>query len=333
MVIERGPVIGGQGVSAAGRRTTENANPHPGKPAGDLRVSLPLGAYREAILLDRPFQPTAPPASPELLDGIAEAAVRALGYGASTWRNTGLTPRQVLRAALTVRRPEPLEPHVTSLLDTLLGGERALRMATDALAVPTVAEIWPATRYPAADLTALWRGDITMLRADAVANAANRALLGCFRPMHNCVDNAVHAAAGPWLREDCHTIATAQGAPETTGAAKITRGYHLPARYVVHTVGPIVDGLLEPWHEQALARSYRACLELAAEVEDIRTVAFCGISTGVFGFPKARAARIALDAVAGWLGTRPNRFDRVVFTTFASDDDAAYQEHLATWTI
>ncbi|HEX8870755.1 MAG TPA: macro domain-containing protein, partial [Lentzea sp.] len=172
---------------------------------------------------------------------------------------------------------------------------------------------------------AVWRGDITRLLCDAVVNAANDALLGCFQPMHPCVDNAIHTAAGPRLRSDCHRIMAAQAAPEPTGIAKITRGYHLPAPYVLHTVGPIVRGKVLPAHANALADSYRACLDLAAEFGKIRTLAFCGISTGIFGFPKLPAARIAVSAVQDWLAAHPGRFDRVVFTTFGDEDDEAYR--------
>ncbi|MFF5537215.1 macro domain-containing protein [Streptomyces cinerochromogenes] len=169
---------------------------------------------------------------------------------------------------------------------------------------------------------------MTTLAADAVVNAANHALLGCFKPLHACIDNAIHTAAGPRLREDCHTIMSLQGGPEPTGSAKITRGYHLPARYVVHTVGPVVEGPLRPAHAQLLAASYRACLDLAAATGTIRTLAFCAISTGVFGYPKAPAARLALRTVADWLADHPGRLDRVVLTAFTDDDHATYRQAL-----
>ncbi|WP_308403341.1 macro domain-containing protein [Streptomyces sp. BV286] len=161
-----------------------------------------------------------------------------------------------------------------------------------------------------------------------MVNAANSHLLGCFRPQHLCIDNALHSVAGPHLREDCHTIFTTQGAPEPTGTAKITRGYHLPARHVLHTVGPVVQGRPHAHDAQALASSYRACLDLAAEVETIRTLAFCAVSTGVFGHPKEEAAPVALRTVDAWIAAHPGRFDRVVFTVFEDDDELAYQHAL-----
>ncbi|MFF0216827.1 protein-ADP-ribose hydrolase [Streptomyces vinaceus] len=297
-------------------------------------TALPPDAYTTVIALSEPFRPGARHAPADrAADPVREAL--DLLVGDPTAVRAGLRPgvadrlddaaaRQLLRAVLTVRGPDPLPAGAARVLDALLARERLARGATGAASLPTLRDTIPGTSYPAADRTALWQGDITTLAADAVVNAANSALLGCFVPMHPCIDNAIHAAAGPRLRADCHTIMSLQGHPEPTGTAKITRGYHLPARYVLHTVGPIVDGPLLPQHEQALAASYRACLDLAAEVDGLRTVAFCGISTGVFGYPRMPAARTALDAVADWFGRHPARLDRVVFNVYTDADRAAY---------
>ncbi|MGC5561930.1 protein-ADP-ribose hydrolase [Streptomyces sp. FR-108] len=304
--------------------------------------ALELADYRAAIALDDPF-PTTPgptaPAQPAHLVRTAlsrlseDPATTATGSGPAAGDADQLddaTARRLLRAVLTVRPPGPLPADVSQVLDALLNSERATRTVTDPDRLPRITEELPgtATAYPAAGRTALWQGDITALGADAIVNAANSAMLGCFAPHHPCIDNAIHSAAGPRLREDCHTIMTRQGHPEATGTAKITRGYHLPARYVLHTVGPIVDGPLHPTHERLLAASYRACLDLAAQVQDIRSVAFCGVSTGVFGYPKQPAARTALNTVADWLDAHPGRLDLVVFNVYASDDRAAYLDAL-----
>ncbi|MER7693298.1 protein-ADP-ribose hydrolase [Streptomyces sp. NPDC097610] len=306
--------------------------------------ALPLGAYCAAIALDQPFEPRtgAAPPDPPGRAGMVRAALHLLGQDPIAVRS-GLRPgdadqlgdadaRRLLRAVLTVRAPGLLPAETTRALDALLAAEKQGRELTDATCLPTIRAMFPGTTYPAADRTVLWQGDLTTLVADAVVNAANSALLGCFAPMHPCIDNALHAAAGPRLREDCHTVMTLQGHPEPTGTAKITRGYHLPARHVLHTVGPIVDGPLRPDHADALAASYRACLDLAAEAGGIRTVAFCSISTGVFGYPKAPAARIALDTVADWLDRRPGQLDRVIFNVFTDDDRAAYARALTQGT-
>jgi O-acetyl-ADP-ribose deacetylase (regulator of RNase III) len=281
-------------------------------------VLTTLPDYRHAVALDEPFRPLSAPAPAGELELLTSLALRMLGD--DPWVGRFRLPREagdrrrMLRAVLTVREPAPLDPELVAVLDALLGGERRLRPLTNALTLPAP--------------IAVWRGDITLLRADAIVNAANDALLGCFQPMHACVDNAIHDAAGPRLRADCGRIMALQGAPEPTGTAKITRGYHLPAPFVLHTVGPIVHGNLLPAHGTALADSYRACLDLAAEVPGIRTVAFCGISTGIFGFPKRPAARVAIGTVQDWLTAHPGRFDRVVFVAFSGEDEAVYRELL-----
>jgi O-acetyl-ADP-ribose deacetylase (regulator of RNase III) len=309
------------------------------------RPVLPLTAYRAAIALDEPFEPSAPPAAPDRLDQQVRSALALLGsdqaadrLGARTAAPRDLagtdavTARRTLRALLTVREPGPLPEGAREALDGVLGAERRSRPSFAATGLPTVEDELPGSAFPAAHRTTLWRGDITTLSADAVVNAANSALLGCFRPLHPCIDNALHNAAGPRLRDDCATVIALQGTSEPTGTAKITRGYHLPARYVLHTVGPVVDGRPDASDARALASAYRSCLDLAAEVETIRTLAFCAVSTGVFGYPKDEAAPVALAAVADWLAAHPGRFERVVFTVFGDDDERAYRDALGAWT-
>ena len=175
----------------------------------------------------------------------------------------------------------------------------------------------------------IWRGDITTLACDAIVNAANSALLGCFRPDHPCIDNAIHAAAGPRLRDDCAAIMTLQGHPEPTGFAKITRAYNLPCRYVLHTVGPIHRGddtIIQESHD--LANAYLSCLNLAEKISTIKTLAFCCISTGVFGFPASRACQIAIKTVEQWLMNQPNHIQTIIFNVFSVHDEMLYQRML-----
>ena len=149
----------------------------------------------------------------------------------------------------------------------------------------------------------IWQGDITRLQVDAIVNAANSALLGCFVPLHRCIDNAIHSAAGVQLRLECDRLMQAQGHPEPTGCAKITRGYNLPAKYVLNTVGPIMrDGKPTSMQEMELADCYRSCLALA-DARKLASIAFCCISTGEFGFPQERAAQIAVGTVIDCLKT------------------------------
>lgn len=173
----------------------------------------------------------------------------------------------------------------------------------------------------------LWQGDITALRTDAIVNAANSQLLGCFVPHHFCIDNEIHTMAGVELREKCFAIMQAQGVEEPAGRAKITPGYNLPAKYVLHTVGPIVNGPLTKSHRHLLASCYRACLSLAAEYE-CRTVAFCCISTGVFMFPNQPAAEIAVETVRQYYEKTGSQM-KVIFNVFKDEDFLIYHRLLS----
>ena len=177
----------------------------------------------------------------------------------------------------------------------------------------------------------MWQGDITKLHTDAIVNAANKQMLGCFQPLHACIDNAIHSTSGPQLRDDCEIIMSTQGELEETGNAKITRAYNLPSRFVLHTVGPIVQSgtMLTEQQKDELASCYISCLEVANEIENIKTIAFCAISTGVFGFPKSEAAHIAVNTVNKWLTTYPNHIEKIIFNVFSEGD---YQEYLKVFT-
>lgn len=230
----------------------------------------------------------------------------------------------LIRNLLTVRRPGGIPEAVQACLDRIL----AARTCARGVVAPGEVAAGPGPSATVGGTTVkVWRGDITRLSVDAIVNAANAELLGCFRPGHTCIDNAIHSAAGPRLRDDCARVIEIQGHPEETGHAVITRAYHLPARFVLHTVGPIVVGgrVQEP-DERALASSYRSCLDLAHQTPALRTVAFCAISTGVFGYPKGRAAGVAVRTVSDWLRGRPGAFDLVVFNVFSDADERAYEQ-------
>lgn len=225
--------------------------------------------------------------------------------------------RRLLRSLMNVRPPLPLRPDFLQLQNLLLATERAER---GVVAVETL----PAT---AADpRLVLWRGDITRLAADAIVNAANSALLGCFVPCHGCIDNAIHSAAGLELREECRRLMDAQGHPEPTGQAKLTHGYALPCRWVLHTVGPIIQGPVRPQDERLLASCYRSCLALAQQ-NSLASVAFCCISTGEFHFPRERAAAVAVEAVRAFLDETTDEI-KVIFNVFTAEDEAVYRRLL-----
>lgn len=171
----------------------------------------------------------------------------------------------------------------------------------------------------------LWQGDITRLNADAIVNAANSRLLGCFVPCHRCIDNAIHSSAGMQLRAACAELMRKQGHEEPTGIAKLTPGFNLPAKYVLHTVGPIVGGALTRVHCEQLASCYRSCLALAQQ--QLNSVAFCCISTGEFGFPRQKAAEIAVATVTDML-TNNTYTGKVIFNVFKDTDLQIYRQLL-----
>ena len=215
---------------------------------------------------------------------------------------------------MNVRPPLPLDPAFLAVQDALLSTEREAKGVVDGAALPAVA---------ADPRLSLWPGDITRLRADAIVDADNAALLGCFAPCHGCIDNAIHSAAGLQLRDECARIMRAQGHPEPVGRAKLTRGYNLPARFVLHTVGPQIRDRVTWRDRRGLAACYRSCLELAAE-HGLETVAFCCISTGEFRFPRQEAAEIAVRTVTEFL-RRSTSIRKVIFNVFQDADAAIYR--------
>jgi O-acetyl-ADP-ribose deacetylase (regulator of RNase III) len=236
---------------------------------------------------------------------------------AAAFSREDVAQRRLLRSLMNVRPPLPLGQEFLELQDALLSAEREERGVVDGMALP------PTAKHPG---LVLWQGDITRLKVDAIVNAANSALLGCFCPCHGCIDNAIHSAAGLQLRDECNTLMQRQGHQEPTGRAKLTGAYNLPARYVLHTVGPIIQGRVTGQDRQNLASCYRSCLELAAE-HRLKSVAFCCISTGEFHFPNRQAAEIAVQTVTDFLEQHTS-IERVVFNVFKDTDAAIYRELL-----
>ena len=171
----------------------------------------------------------------------------------------------------------------------------------------------------------LWQGDITRLKVDAIVNAANSQMLGCFVPLHACIDNAIHSAAGVQLRWECQQLMRAQGHEEATGSAKITAGYNLPAKHVIHTVGPIIyTDSPSVEQQEELASCYNACMCIAEEYR-LTSIAFCCISTGVFHFPPILAAAIALKTVRAY---QRKSLKTIVFNVFTEADYLIYERLL-----
>lgn len=223
--------------------------------------------------------------------------------------------RYLLRALLNVRPPNPISQDFISVQDQYLREEAAHLFITDGDAIPSV---------PGNAALSLWQGDITTIRVDAIVNAANSGMLGCFVPCHSCIDNVIHTHAGIQLRLACEALMAQQGHEEPTGSAKITQGYNLPCKHVIHTVGPIVSAEVTQHQEAQLASCYRACLDLAVK-HSLQSIAFCCISTGEFHFPKERAAEIAVETVTAYL---KKHTIKVIFNVFTQSDQTIYSRLL-----
>ena len=223
--------------------------------------------------------------------------------------------RRMLRSLFNIRMPGKVDEGFLAIQDSYL------REATQSKGVTELSKLTPIEPG-----VYLWHGDITTLDCDAIVNAANSGMTGCYQPCHNCIDNCIHTYAGIQLRNACAEIMQRQGYEEPVGQAKITPGYNLPCKYVLHTVGPIVQGQLTKQHEELLASCYRSCLKLA-EQNRIRSVAFCCISTGVFGFPQKRAAEIAVQTVREYKAETHSDIE-VIFNVFKDEDYEIYRELL-----
>ena len=221
----------------------------------------------------------------------------------------------LLRGLMNVRRAYPIGAEFLQVQDAYLQDEIAAKGITD---LADLTPIQPGLY--------LWQGDITTLRCDAIVNAANSGMTGCYVPNHRCIDNAIHTFAGVELRLACEELMEQQGYPEPTGQAKITPAFNLPCRYVLHTVGPIISGRVTKADKELLASCYRSCLELAAE-NGLESVAFCCISTGEFHFPNELAAEIAVRTVKEFL-RKQTSVRKVIFNVFKDLDKTIYEKLL-----
>ena len=227
--------------------------------------------------------------------------------------------RMVLRSLMNVRMPKPMDPEVLRIQDEYLQ-ERALKKG-----IVTTDDI-PVIR----DCISVWQGDITRLKADAIVNAANSQMLGCFVPMHTCIDNCIHTYAGIQLRAECAEkmkqlrVRNGMDYEQPTAVPMLTDAYNLPARKVIHIVGPIVNDRLTPELENQLADCYRNTLDLCAS-NGLKSAAFCCISTGVFRFPQRRAAELAVASVTEWLQAHNGCMERIIFNVFKDEDRLIYE--------
>ena len=221
--------------------------------------------------------------------------------------------RDLFRALCNVRMPKPVSEEFLRLQDEELQSQLQEKGIVELPDVPMQ----------------IWQGDITRLKVDAIVNAANSQMLGCFHPLHRCIDNAIHSAAGVQLREECYQLMLQQGHEEPTGQAKITKAYNLPCKHVIHTVGPIIpNGIPTEFQKEQLASCYRSIMACADE-NGLESVAFCCISTGEFRFPNELAAEIAVKTEKDYLFMHPNTsLKHIVFNVFKDVDKEIYQRIL-----
>ena len=221
----------------------------------------------------------------------------------------------LLRSLFNIRMPEPVNNTFLQVQDAYLQEEIKRKGITQLSSLTQIQEgIY------------LWQGDIITLACDAIVNAANSRMLGCFCPCHGCIDNAIHTFSGVQLRAICAELMKDQGHDEPTGQAKITPAYNLPCRYVLHTVGPIIRGCVTQKDEELLASCYRSCLELADKY-NVSSIAFCCISTGEFHFPNDKAAKIAVQTVKEYRQQTHTNM-KVIFNVFKDEDYKIYKKLL-----
>ena len=230
----------------------------------------------------------------------------------------------LFRALRNVREPKPVSEEFLRLQDEELQAQLQEKGIVELVDIMDVGRDAP-WHVSTEEQLLLWQGDITRLRVDAIVNAANAQMLGCFHPLHGCIDNAIHSAAGVQLREECHRLMLQQGHLEPTGTAKITKAYNLPCKYVIHTVGPIIpNGIPTAFQQEQLASCYRSIMQLADE-NRLESIAFCCISTGEFRFPNQLAAEIAVQTVKNYLTAHPDcSVKQVVFNVFKNLDKDIY---------
>lgn len=248
---------------------------------------------------------------------IKELLKESKNYSNITIPTSSLEQQQLLRGLMNIRRPKEINKEFIKIQDEYLkeiNNEKGIVDINDL--IPICNNIY------------LWQGDITTLKCDAIVNAANSGLTGCYIPNHRCIDNCIHSFAGIELRLECAEIMKKQGYEEPTGQAKITNAYNLPCKYVIHTVGPIVGGILNQRHCELLKSCYISSIQLA-EKNKLESIAFCCISTGEFHFPNEKAAEIAVNTVKEFM-KNAKHIKKVIFNVFKEQDREIYEKLLRT---
>jgi O-acetyl-ADP-ribose deacetylase (regulator of RNase III) len=235
--------------------------------------------------------------------------------------------KNLYRTLCNIREPNPISDEYLKIENEYLQEELNKKIIVNIDNIPTIAEENISNNLKNADKICIWQGDMTVLKIDAIVNPANSQGLGCFQPLHNCLDNQLNSNAGISLRLECNEIMKEKDYNLKTGEAIITKGYNLPTKYVIHTVGPIIQTTVKPLDEIKLSNCYINSLKLAIE-KDIRNIAFPCISTGVFRFPKLEASKIAIKTVDRFLSNNKDKFDKVIFNIYSDEDLAIYVNNI-----
>ena len=234
--------------------------------------------------------------------------------------------KRLYRSLCNIREPLPISKKYIQAENEYLQEELEKKNITQIENIKTINKVLPKTNLKHKSQICLWQGDITTLKIDAIVNAANSQGLGCFIPCHKCIDNAIHSASGVRLRLECSKIMQEIGLLQT-GNVFITKGYNLPSKYVIHTVGPIIYGNVTEKEISELKSSYINSLELAKQ-NNIKTIAFPCISTGEFRFPKELASKIAIETIKEYLDTNEEHFEKIIFNVFSKEDYNIYLNNL-----
>lgn len=237
--------------------------------------------------------------------------------------------KSLYRSLCNIREPKPISPEYLSVEDEYLQEELLKKEIVYEDDIKYVAQVYPKSKLDFKNKICLWRGDITTLKVDCIVNAANSKGLGCFIPCHKCVDNNIHSCSGVRLRLECYKKIEEIGNLET-GKAFLTKGYNLLAKYIIHTVGPIINLRVTKENKEELANCYINSLKIAMR-NGIRTIAFPCISTGEFKFPKKEASKIAIKAVSEFLDEHGVEFDKIIFNTYTNEDTKIYEQNLQNY--
>lgn len=237
--------------------------------------------------------------------------------------------KSLYRSLCNIREPFPISPEYLAVEDEYLQEELEKKGVVRDDDIEYVSQVYPKSKLDFKNKICLWKGDITTLKTDCIVNAANSQGLGCFIPCHRCIDNCIHSFSGVRLRLECSKKMDEIDVLDT-GKVFLTKGYNLPAKYIIHTVGPIISFRPTKEDKEKLADCYKNSLKLAMR-SNIRSIAFPCISTGEFKFPKKEASKIAIKAVTEVLDEYGVEFDKIIFNVFSDEDFKIYEQNLQNY--